>query len=376
MLLSKKLTRIFKFIPIKKSALLGFFCLFISGVGYGQDPDFSLFNSSPQYNPAHVGYTEYSRVILGYRNDFPSYNSSFNTYAAAFDTYLPRAKSGLGVLVMSDQMPYNVFKIITLTAAYSYSIKLGDESFATLGLQGTYQKFTYDPSNLLFFDMINPGGIFLPNQAPYEVRTTNNFNVGTGVAVSINRLSFGAAALNLSQTFTQSLYSNNPLPDPLRINAYVTYDFPIFNEKMDVRDPSSKERVFDFRSLVITPSVGYNQQFWLRQLSFGVTATFGAAYVGLIERQDLSFESISLMLFAGVKYNRFSLSFGGEIANIGTGGKGVINSGLELNLSIQLWGNQAEKQCPSYYNTDRKVRSISGRSVEDDALRKRKHYYR
>lgn len=78
-------------------------------VGFGfeataQAPQFSQFYTNPIFqNPALAGDAGAPRLIVNYRNQWPSIGIPYQTSAASFDTYAEDAQLGLGVQLMHDR---------------------------------------------------------------------------------------------------------------------------------------------------------------------------------------------------------------------------------------------------------------------------------
>ena len=65
----------------------------------GQDMQFSQFYAAPIHlNPAFTGSTEWTRVGVNYRNQWPGLDRSFNAFSAYFDHFIDHKNSGIGVI--------------------------------------------------------------------------------------------------------------------------------------------------------------------------------------------------------------------------------------------------------------------------------------
>ena len=68
-----------------------------------QDPHFSQYYANPLYlNPAFAGTAVCPRMILNYRNQWPSISGNYVTYNASYDQHIDAINGGIGILVTTD----------------------------------------------------------------------------------------------------------------------------------------------------------------------------------------------------------------------------------------------------------------------------------
>lgn len=325
-------------------------------ITYAQDPIFSLQQTSPMnYNPAHVGNTDFSRATIGYRNQYPSFSNAFTTYSASFDTYFGALNSGVGIAITHDKMA-KIFNETTISAAYSYNLRLSDEVFLRAGLQASLRLHSQDPSSLIFSDMIDANGSIIPNPFPYNSWNSSSFDVGAGLALMAGPLKIGAGAFNFSGK-RQKSYGGIELPNPFRLNAYASYDI------MLTEGSSQAGNAFDFSELSISPGIQYQQQYNYQLITIGAFFKAGPVFIGLHDRQDIEFESFNIALSAGIEYQRFALGVSGDISQLGSPSNAVKTSAFEVNLSIKLWENKEHTysgRSPRYGSGSRGYRKSSG----------------
>ncbi|MEJ6795542.1 MAG: PorP/SprF family type IX secretion system membrane protein, partial [Flavobacteriales bacterium] len=78
--------------------------LTVSSEAQAQDPQFTQFYANPLYlNPAFAGTARCPRLVMAYRNQWPSLSGSYVTTSASYDQHVPTISGGLGVIVMNDQ---------------------------------------------------------------------------------------------------------------------------------------------------------------------------------------------------------------------------------------------------------------------------------
>jgi len=70
---------------------------------YAQDPHYSQFYANPLYlSPSLAGATDGGRMILNYRNQWPSISTAFSTYSVSIDNFFTQFNSGIGFYLMQD----------------------------------------------------------------------------------------------------------------------------------------------------------------------------------------------------------------------------------------------------------------------------------
>ena len=93
--------------------------------GYSQYIHFSQFYATPTLlSPSFAGSAKNSRVILNYRDQWPSIPGTFVTFAAAYDQHFYKIKSGFGVLAVRDQAGSGNLARTDFGVLYSYYFQL------------------------------------------------------------------------------------------------------------------------------------------------------------------------------------------------------------------------------------------------------------
>ena len=113
---------------------------------FAQDPQYSQYYAAPLYlNPAMAGAELMGRVGFNYRNQWPSLDAQFTTFSAYYDTYLPEYNSGIGVHVMQDTEGASQLRSTSVSAMYSYELRLADNLYfrpgENLKVQSTKSEF-------------------------------------------------------------------------------------------------------------------------------------------------------------------------------------------------------------------------------------------
>ena len=114
-----------------------------------QDVSFSQVYSAPVYlSPSFTGFTSGGRVILNYRDQWPSIPNTFKTFAFSFDQYVDYLNSGFGLLFMSDEQGGGQLVVQTAGLNYAYELAITSDLFVRPGLQFKYAGFRIDPNKM------------------------------------------------------------------------------------------------------------------------------------------------------------------------------------------------------------------------------------
>ncbi len=178
-----------------------------------QDPHFTQFYANPLYlNPALAGTGECSRVMMNYRNQWPSISGGFTTYHASLDHYSRGLSGGLGLHVYNDDAS-GVINTLRAGLIYAYHLKLTDEMQLNAGFEVSYHQQRLDWQELVFSDMIDRStGTVIPSNT-VEVEPSGSdpsaVDFGVGLLLGIKKKYFvGIAGHHLTQP-DLSYYSNN-----------------------------------------------------------------------------------------------------------------------------------------------------------------------
>ena len=99
--------------------------IFISGIVFSQDLEFTQFYSNPVYlNPAFAGSYGCPRFAMNYRNQWPNISGTYVTTSASIDRYIFGIKSGIGLLVTNDNAGNGTLKTTNISAIYSKQIQI------------------------------------------------------------------------------------------------------------------------------------------------------------------------------------------------------------------------------------------------------------
>jgi type IX secretion system PorP/SprF family membrane protein len=112
--------------------------------GFGQqDPDYTQYMFNQQtVNPAYAGSWESIGFMALNRKQWVGFEGSPSTQTFAFQTPLQKENIGLGLTVVNDQIGFE--KKFSVTADYSYRLRLNNEVYLRLGMKGGITNYSHD----------------------------------------------------------------------------------------------------------------------------------------------------------------------------------------------------------------------------------------
>ena len=170
--------------------LVGFFAALSVNA---QDPELTQYYASPLYtNPAMAGTGTCAgggRVALNYRNQWPSLPGTFLTTVASYDQHFDKIGGGIGLILMDDRAGEGLLTSTSVSAVYSYQLRVNRKLTMRFGLEGQYGQRSIDWQRLRFEDQIDPSlGFVNKTDEPYIGNTVGYVNFATGfLAYTDNR---------------------------------------------------------------------------------------------------------------------------------------------------------------------------------------------
>ena len=129
-----------------------FLILLFSIVNKAQDPIYTQYYNAPNHlNPAYTGNTYGPRFALNYRNQWPLIPFAYNTYSISYDQYHKRLKSGFGLYVLSDNAGNGIYTTNKVSLSYAYRIRVKDDTYLKIGIEGSGVQSRLDWDKLIFF---------------------------------------------------------------------------------------------------------------------------------------------------------------------------------------------------------------------------------
>jgi type IX secretion system PorP/SprF family membrane protein len=286
-----------------------FLLIFISALSIGlkaQDPHFSQFYANPLYlNPAFAGSKVCPRLVMNYRNQWPSIPGSYVTYNASFDMHFNAIAGGLGVIVQADRAGEGVLNTQTAALIYSVRIALSKKWFLKVGAQAGFIQKSIDWDRLTFGDQIDTKWGFSNNTGELRISDANrmDFDVSTGILLYSDRFYGGVAAHHLAPvnvSLTEDRGGESYLD--MKLTAHAGYMIPLKSSGKRYRpgDPT------------ISPNIVYMQQGAFHQLNWGAYLKMEPLIFGLWYRHFFE-GSDAVIVQVGFEYNKFKFGYSYDI---------------------------------------------------------------
>lgn len=154
-----------------------------------QDSHFSQFYSNPLYlAPSFAGSSLNSRLVLNYRDQWPSVPGTFITSSFSADHYFPKIKSGMGLFFNLNDVGGGKMTSINVGYQYSYKIQVTHDFFIQPGMAAYFYNRSTNYGKLNFADQFF-GDEFLGSTS--EILPRQN----------VNHVDFAVSALGYSDNY-------------------------------------------------------------------------------------------------------------------------------------------------------------------------------
>lgn len=313
-----------------------------------QDAQFSQFFAAPVYhNPAFAGGAFAPRLVMNYRNQWPSLDANFQTTSFSVDHHLESLNSGIGISFLDDQQGINRLRNSQVALQYSYMIKATDDFFIRFGLQGAYAiNQTTSTANLIFGDQLNANGLTgNPTADPLKSSTGNQFSYAdfsSGLLLYNKDLWIGLTANHLTRpnvAINRSDVSNLPIKYTLTGGVNIPLTNPYSSAGL-----ASKE--FMATAAFILQKQASSTLFSLGSYLTYSPLTIGLWYRGLpVRREGGSFLNNDAFIgLIGYRMDNFSIGYSYDLT-ISTL-RGTTGGSHEISISYQL--DKIQKNIPFY----------------------------
>lgn len=263
-----------------------------------QDPVYShfMFNQL-NFNPAFSGNTPYTRLITGYRNQWPGLGNAFVNYYASVDLYVKPLGGGVGLGIDRDIQGDGIFSKTSFNLMYSYPVKISYDIAANFGIQGGVVQKNLDGTRAVFGD-----------QNPYENNTTAeaipnaskffpDFSAGASF-LFYEQYQFNFSVHHLSRP-DEGLGTGNPFVSPLRFSAQFLTQFPKY--KIGAEKPR--------KTLFWRPGIMAQVQKTTNLIGWGTNILYSQFTAGVWIRNNMSFTLNTASLLAGYTYSGVSIYY-------------------------------------------------------------------
>lgn len=285
----------------KKFFKFGFVILmtFQSFILYSQDPQFSQFYANQIYlNPAFAGSAVCPRMVLNFRDQWPSITGTFVTYGASYDQHFERLSGGVGIMFLGDRAGQGTINTNSISAMYSYKLDINRKFSFRAALQATFQQKTLNWDNLTFGDMIDEryGFVYDTQEIRPGTLTKGYVDFSAGLLGYSENFFGGVAVHHLTQP-EEGFISISKLPR--KYTAHAGYI-------IDIKRKSRRSR--SISDISISPNILYQQQMQFHQINYGFYYNYYPFVAGLWFRQNFENPDAFIVLF-GVQQETFKFGY-------------------------------------------------------------------
>ncbi len=235
--------------------------LLIAEKSQAQDPHFSQFYANPLYlNPAMAGSVICPRLILNFRNQWPSILGTFVTYNASYDQHIYALNGAIGVMVNTDRAGAGILNTTQVSGIYSYRLEVSKEISINAALQATYFQRSLEWDKLRFPDQYDPKWGPVQNtseQLPDELRKSLA-DFSAGMVMSHEKFFVGFAAHHLTRP-NEAFLSYYRMP--IRLTAHM-------GTIISIENSNARKRTVEETTL--SPNIMYMKQQNFQQLNLGL----------------------------------------------------------------------------------------------------------
>lgn len=284
------------------------FLIVFSAFLNGQDVIFSQFHGNLLYhNPAFAGSSDFNRLSINYRDQWPELQSDFVTYSASYDQPVEVLHGGIGIRLLNDNLGDGTFRTFSAELIYSYHLRVSREFFILAGFQASINQNRFDAGNLVFGDMIDPfRGAVLPTEENISgfQKIYPDFAVGF---IGLYKELYGGITVH---HLTRPGISENPT-DESRLSR--KYSIHVANNFYLKGSPGKKE------AILLTPSLLFQQQDHYQHLEYGFIISREPISLGARLRHDFTFSYSTAIFGLSVNYQNFSIGYTYDLAIKGAG---------------------------------------------------------
>jgi len=298
--------------------------VFASNLAVAQDPAFSQFYANPLYlNPAFAGSVVCPRLIMNYRNQWPSISGTFVTYNASYDQHIDKISGGIGILVNADRSGEGTISTNSFSGIYSYRLEVSRTFSVKAALQATYVDRRLAWEKLTFGDQIDPKFGFVNNTREIQPGklTKGYLDFSTGVIGYSENFYAGVAISHLTEP-EEGFITIHKLP--MKFTAHL-------GAVIDLQKRKHKTRTQE--DLTISPNILYQQQLHFNQLNYGFYVNWSPFVSGVWYRQNFQ-NSDALIFLVGIQQSSFKIGYSydltvSKLTNI-TGGAHEVSFAMQF----------------------------------------------
>ncbi|WP_114751389.1 PorP/SprF family type IX secretion system membrane protein [Pleomorphovibrio marinus] len=258
--------------------ILVFIILFLKlGLSSAQDVQFSQFYAAPLYlNPAFTGSTEWTRVGLNFRNQWPGLDHTFVSMSAYVDHFIEHKNSGVGLIVNGTRETFAELQNMEVGALYSYRLKLGEFRFLHVGAQASFVNRYANVEQIILGTQldIDSGTINADgNNWVTDDSQRSHADINTGLYYYAERIWFGVAAHHLTRPLISYMATTeNRLP--IRYSAHGGIKIPLKDGRIkeylnNVRQERSLSFAFNYKRQGAFDQLDFGAELYLQPIIIG-----------------------------------------------------------------------------------------------------------
>ncbi|MCH7400018.1 type IX secretion system membrane protein PorP/SprF [Belliella sp. DSM 107340] len=333
----------------------------ITETALAQDPQYSQYYAAPLYlNPAFTGAEQATRIGANYRNQWPGMNAQFTTFSAYIDTYLDDYNSGVGFLVMNDVEGAAELRSTTISALYSYELRIGQGAYFRPGFQASYIRRDIGFfENLVFANQIDPTNPFGPTLPGDEIpglgEPVNLLSLSFGGLFFTEKFWLGASTHHVNQPNQSFIDDGQSSALPMKLSIHSGYKISLGSGGY------RNDFTHMFKERYFVPTVNYKRQGPFEQLDVGAYLYMEPLIVGLwyrglpykpVEQQsnrDAIVMMVGVNLLSGLN---MGYSFDYTVSNLGIQSGGAHEVSISYVFPSQNQGKPKRRDtvlpCPKF----------------------------
>lgn len=285
----------------------------------GQDAHFSQFYANPLYlAPSFAGSTGGPRIVLNFRDQWPSVPGNYLTYSFSADHYFSEFNSGMGFYFLSDNAGGGKLVTTNIGYAYSYKVKINRDFYFQPGLTAYYH--SRSSGSVTFADQYS-GGVYVGSSSEVlPAQKIQHADFAVSVLGYLENYWFGA---NIDHLMSISpVLSEDPRYASMKISVFGGIKYTL------------NKRIRDKKDEFFHAAINYRYQASVHQLDIGAYYNRSPIILGLWYRGipfgNEYFAPDALIYLVGIKYKDYIFSYSYDM----TLGKLISRTGGSHEISV------------------------------------------
>ena len=297
----------------------------------GQDQHFSDMNHTLNYsNPSYIAVSDDAIFSATYRNQWPGLNSAYVTYCSSIIFPVETMNSTFGINLIHDNQARGAITKTSVSALYSYTIKVSRFVNVAAGLAVAYNFRGVDASKFVYeTDLTGMGTNLEPLNYTNYKSSFGDFSLGL-TTIYDKKFFMGFSASHITKPIEHS--SDNGFNTLSR--RYVLHAGGII--------PLTRSRRNENISLF--PGAMFQQQDRFQELFYGANCLIPPFSIGLWLRQDLKFYYDAMIFLTGFSWKMYNFYYSYDVnlkkINFFSTGMGA----HEVTFSVNFQYNEKRKK--------------------------------